>query len=190
MISLYSISIPPLLRGLHNISAILTKALAQATSTNVDPKTYLTSRLHPTMHPFAMQIFLLVKMASSVPHDLNPSLPCPSLPSPTDSTTTASFDALFALLDTMIKYLESIDPAEINSREKEAVKLTVPRAWNRDIVRVEYEAVDYVTMHAAPYFWFHVSVAYGLLRKEGTDLGKADFLNAAGLKEWMVEPME
>ncbi|KAL1593400.1 hypothetical protein SLS60_011008 [Paraconiothyrium brasiliense] len=111
---------------------------------------------------------------------INPSLPPSPLP-PLEENPT--FDTLISRIAAAIDYLEAVAPEQLDGREEAAVKLRIDRRkWAGNFAYVEYGAVEFVQVHAHPYFWFHVVTAYDLLRAGGVELGKLDFLNAAGLK--------
>lgn len=178
MTSFHAICISPLIRAMYNISAIIEKARAS----DLDAPTLLTSRLHPTMAPFTAQIKFFTSTVTSFPSMINPSLPLSPLSELEDNPT---FDILLSRIATAISYLESIAPEDLNGRENAHVQLRLDRrAWAGDVVYIDYEAVDYVQMHVHPNFWFHITTAYDLLRAGGLELGKPDFINAAGLKKW------
>ncbi|KAK7185249.1 hypothetical protein DPSP01_000890 [Paraphaeosphaeria sporulosa] len=178
MTSFHALAIPPLIRGMHNISAILKRAQAS----DLDAATILTSRIHPTMRPFTFQIKSLTDTVARIPNQINPSLPPSPLP---DLEENPTFDILLSRIAAAISYIESIAPEDLNGREDADVKLRVDRkSWAGDVVYVEYQALEFVQIHAHPNFWFHVTTAYDLLRAAGLDIGKPDFLNAAGLKTW------
>jgi hypothetical protein len=178
MTSLHALTIPPLVRGMHNISAIMKKAQASG----IDTATILAARIHPTMLPFSYQIKFLCDIAARIPHDINPSLAPSPLPPFEESPT---FDNLFSRITAAINYMESFAPEDFDGREDAVVKLRIDRrGWAGDIGYVEYSALEFVQMHAHPYFWFHVTTAYNLLRAGNVDIGKIDFLNGAGLKAW------
>ncbi|KAF2451903.1 hypothetical protein P171DRAFT_478923 [Karstenula rhodostoma CBS 690.94] len=179
MTSLHALAVPPLIRGMQNISAILKKAQAS----DLDAATILSSRIHPTMYPFTYQIKCLTDVAVRMPQEINPSLP-PFLLQPFEGDPT--FDTLLSRITTAINYLDSITPEDLNGREDVVVKLRIDRrGWAGNVVYVEYDgAVEFVQTHIHPYFWFHVTTTYDLLRAAGLELGKVDFLNAAGFKTW------
>ncbi|KAL5398578.1 hypothetical protein PMIN04_002251 [Paraphaeosphaeria minitans] len=178
MASLHALAIPPLIRGMQNIAAILKRAQAS----DLDVATILTSRVHPTMRPFTFQIKSLTDTATHIPSQINPSLPRSPLP---DLEKNSSFDTLLSRIAAAVSHLEVIAPEELNEREDTKVKLRVDRrSWDGDVAYVEYVALEFVQMHAHANFWFHVTTAYNLLRAAGLEIGKPDFLNAAGLKTW------
>lgn len=176
MTSLHTLAITPVLRGLHNITAILKKAQ----DSDIDPAAIITSRIHPNMLPFATQISFFCIMASGIPSALNPALPSSPLDPLEDEPT---LDTLISRIAKTISFLDSIAPEDLNGREDFVVKLDL----SAGTVHVEFSAVEYVGLHIHPNFWFHVVTTYNLLRGLGLDIGKGDFLNGAKLHEWKVQ---
>jgi hypothetical protein len=164
-------ALSPLIRSLRNVLLILRKAEAHAAANSVDPTDYTTARLYPDMHDFCYQVYTLTKTAAEISSAINPSNP--TLPLPNDETT---FPALIARVEKALAFAVAIDPESLAGRETEPVVVTVTGG-----TQVRYAtAVDYVTRHAHPDFWFHATVMYSLLRMKGVPVGKIDFLNGTG----------
>jgi len=176
MISLYAIAIPSIINGLKNTIAVLTKATNQASAESIDLQTYLSSRLHPTMADLPKQIYYITDNAKTMPVRLNPSLTVLNLPEDPDTT----FPAMFERLKKTIEYLESIKAEDIDGREDEDVFMNVPGPGGA-LQQLKFTPVQYLSIFVQPNFWFHVTTAYGILRKEGVELTKLDYLNGAQL---------
>jgi hypothetical protein len=176
MISLYAIALPPIIGGLKNTVAFLTKAMDQASAKNIDLQTFLSARLHPTMADLPKQIHYITFSAKEIPVRLNPSLAALELPDTPDTT----FPELLERLKKTIEYLESIKAESIDGREDEDVFVDRPGPGGATI-QLKFTPVQYLCGLAQPNFWFHVTTAYGLLRREGVDLAKMDYLNGAQL---------
>jgi hypothetical protein len=170
-------ALSPLIRSLRNVLLILRKAEAYAAANSVDPTDYTTARLYPDMHDFCYQVHALTKTAADISSAINPSNP--TLPLPNDETT---FPTLIARVEKALAFADAIDPESLAARETEPVVVTVA-----GVTQVRYAtAVDYVTRHAHPDFWFHATVMYSLLRIKGVPVGKIDFLNGAGDMEFKL----
>jgi hypothetical protein len=173
----HAYALSPLIRSLRNVLLILRKAEAHAAAHSVDPTDYTTARLYPDMHDFCYQVYTLTKTAVEISSAINPSNP--TLPLPNDETT---FPALIARVEKALAFTDAIDPESLAGRETEPVVVTVTGG-----AQVRYPtAVDYVTRHAHPDFWFHTTVMYSLLRMKGVPVGKIDFLNGAGDMEFKL----
>jgi hypothetical protein len=170
-------ALSPLLRSLRNILLILRKAEAHAAANSVDPTDYTTARLYPDMHDLCYQVYSLTNTAAEIASAINPSNP--TLTQPHDETT---LPALIARVEKALAFAETIDPSSLAGRETEPVVITVAGG-----AQARYAtAVDYVTRHAHPNFWFHTTVMYSLLRMKGVPVGKIDFLNGTGDMEFKM----
>ncbi|KAF2643885.1 hypothetical protein P280DRAFT_466609 [Massarina eburnea CBS 473.64] len=162
--SLYDLSIVPIIHGLKNTAAILQKGINHAKATNTPLDTFLTARLHSTMEAFPYQIHRLTDSAKGIPPRLNPSIAPLTLPD-----VEVTFADLLTRIKKTIEYLEAVKKEDIDG--KEGVEVTLP------FTEQKFTGLTYVGLFALPNFWFHVTVVYGLLRKEGVDVGKSDYLN-------------
>ena len=167
-LSMYQASVPVFVRGLTNLRAILAKARSHAESKKIDPAVLLASRLYPDMHPLTRQVqiasdaakFCLARLA-----DVEP----PSFP---DSETT--FEELDERLAKTIAYVKEFDAAKLAGSDERVVKLNM-----RDGT-LEFPGMTYLLHFAVPNFFFHVTTAYGILRHNGVELGKVDYLGKPG----------
>ena len=162
-LSLYDASIPVYLQMLRNLSAIMDKAEAQGG----DLAAYMEARLAPDMHPFSRQI----QMASDAAKGGAARLAGVAPPSMPDTETT--WPELKARLQKTIDFLSSIKPEQVNGDETRTVELPLPGRT------MTFTAKDFLFNFGLPNFFFHVTTAYGLLRKQGVPLGKMDFLAGA-----------
>lgn len=167
-LSMYQASVPVLVRGLTNLRAILAKARAHAEAKKIDPAVLLASRLYPDMHPLTRQVqiasdaakFCLARLA-----DVEP----PSFP---DTETT--FEELDERLAKTIAYVQEFDAAKLAGSDERIVKLNM-----RDGT-LEFPGMNYLLHFAVPNFFFHVTTAYDILRHNGVELGKFDYLGKPG----------
>ena len=162
-LSLYDASIPVYLQMLRNLSAIMDKAEAQGG----DLAAYMEARLAPDMHPFSRQI----QMASDAAKGGAARLAGVAPPSMPDTETT--WAELKERLAKTIDFVSSIKPEQVNGDENRTVELPLPGRT------MTFTARDFLFNFGLPNFFFHVTTAYGLLRKEGVPLGKMDFLAGA-----------
>ena len=162
-LSLYDASIPVYLQMLRNLSAIMDKAQAAGG----DLATYMEARLAPDMHPFTRQIQMASDAAKAGAARLAGVTP-PSMPD-----TEATWPELKARLQKTIDFVGSITPEQVNGDETRTIELPLPGRT------MTFTARDFLFNFSLPNFLFHVTTAYGLLRKEGVPLGKMDFLAGA-----------
>lgn len=174
MTSLYTIAIPPVIGGLKNAAAILTKAINQAEAENIDKQTYLSARLHPTMADLPKQIYYITNATKVIPSLLNPSIAKLELSNDPDTT----FPEMLARLKKTYEYLESINKEDIDGRENEEVKINIiaPGGATREL---KFTPIAYCLEFVQPNFWFHVAITYGILRKENVSLMKRDYLSGS-----------
>ncbi len=163
-LALYDVSIPLYINGLQNLLAIIDKSRAHAGEAI---EGWLEARLIADMHPLARQIQMVSDAAKGGAARLAGQEP-PSMP---DTETT--LDELRARLEKTLAFVESIRPEQVNGREGETVELKFPNG------SMSFTAKDFLLNFSLPNFYFHLVMAYGLLRKEGAPIGKMDFLAGA-----------
>jgi uncharacterized protein len=165
-ISMYDICIPALTRGLTNMSAFLDKAAAHAEARKFDSANLAQSRLFPDMHPLSRQVQIACDTAKGAAGRLA------QVEIPTHADTETTLAELKARIAKTNEFLKSITPAQMQGAESREVELKVRNgAW-------KFTGVSYLTDFVLPNFYFHVSVVYSLLRNNGVELGKGDFLGA------------
>jgi len=165
-ISLYDFSIPALIKGLTNMSAILDKAAAYATAKKIDPIVLAQVRLFPDMHPLSRQVQIACDTAKGAAGRLAAS----EAPKHEDNETTLV--ELKARIGKTVDYLKTITAAQVNGDDSRAIEIKFPNgAW-------KFTAKSYLTDFVLPNFYFHESMVYALLRKGGLEIGKGDFLGA------------
>ncbi len=165
--SIYDASIPPMIHSLESLSKILDKAVAQAKSEDKDLTALLEARLAPDMHPLTRQIQIASDAAKGCAARLAGIEP-PSFP---DSEQT--FADLHARIAKTVEYLKSIKPEQLSGAETRAITLKTPQRT------LEFTGRDFLTTFALPNFYFHVTVAYALLRHSGIAIGKIEYLGGA-----------
>ena len=166
-LSLYDISVPALVRGLENLSHQIDIAIAHAGDTGMDAGELVQARLAPDMLNFAGQ----VQRASDTAKFGAARLSGGQAPSFADEETT--LDALQARIAATIEYLRSVPAGAIAGQEAREIRFN---AGKRELL---FTGADYVRAFLLPNFYFHVTVAYALLRHKGVPLGKLDFLRGA-----------
>ncbi len=165
-ITMHSASVPVFARMLGNVGAWLDKAEAHAQARKFDSAVYLSARLAPDMLPFSKQIQIACDTAKFAVARLA------AVESPKFEDNETDLAALRARIDKTITYVQSVPAAQIDGSESRDV--IVPR---RD-ASFTLKGEAYLTSYALPNFYFHVTTAYALLRHNGVELGKADYLGA------------
>lgn len=162
--SIYEASIPPMIRMLQNLSNILDKAVAQAEAEDRDLAGLLEARLAPDMFPFTRQIQVVSDSAKGCAARLA-SMEPPSMP---DTETT--FPELQQRIAKTIDFLTGIPPEQLSGAEDRRITLKFPQG------EMTFSGRDFLTGFALPNFYFHITVAYALLRHRGIGIGKMDYL--------------
>ena len=160
---LYDASAPVFVRALTNLSALMDKALAQG----FDEAKLLEARLAPDMRPFSSQIQLASDSAKGAVARLT------GTDNPSMADTETSFAELKARIDATVAFIGSADETAFEGGENRDVVLKFPGGEQH------FKGGAYLTGFALPNFFFHVSMAYALLRAAGVEIGKRDYLGAA-----------
>jgi hypothetical protein len=163
-IPMYDATAPVLLRFLGNIGKWLDKAEATAAEKKFDTAVLVRARLAPDMHDLARQIQIATDNAKGCVARLAGEEP----PKYEDNETTLA--ELRARLTKTMDYIASFKPEQFAGSETRDVVLKFPT------MTLEFKGSDYVTSFLLPNFYFHVSMAYAILRHNGVPVGKLDFL--------------
>jgi hypothetical protein len=163
-ISMYQASIPTISRALNNLIAVLEKGAAHAEAKKIDPAVLLNSRLYPDMFPLVKQ----VQIASDVSKGGSARLAQVDPPSYEDNE--ASFADLVARLRKTIAFLETLKPEQIDGAEGRTV------TWKTQTATRSMQGMPYLLNHVLPNVFFHSATAYDILRHNGVEIGKQDFL--------------
>jgi hypothetical protein len=163
-LSMYQASVPVFLRGLENLAAILAKAAVHAEAKKIDPAVFVNARLAPDMLALARQ----VQIASDSAKGCVARLAGVDVPSFADTETT--FPELQARVAKTIDFLKGFKAAQIDGSEERVCILKTRTD------EIKHRGQDYLFKLALPNFFFHVTTAYDILRHNGVELGKADYL--------------
>jgi hypothetical protein len=163
-LSMYQASLPVFIRMLGNLSAILDKAAAHAEAKKIDPAFLIRDRLAPDMLPFSFQVQTATDTAKGCAARLA------GIEAPSFADTEATFPELKERIAKTLTFLKSVTAAQIDGSEERPITLKM-RAGE-----LKFQGQDYLLHFALPNFYFHVATAYSILRHNGVELGKADFL--------------
>lgn len=163
-LSMYDASVPVFVRMLNNLASILTKGAAHAEARKIDPKVLLGSRLYPDMFPLVRQVQIATDSAKTGAARIA-GLEAPAFP---DTETT--FEELIERVRTTVTYLESLTPEQFTGAHTRMVTWQTRSSTNSMI------GLAYLLNHATPNLYFHITTAYDILRHNGVELGKRDFL--------------
>lgn len=166
--SMYEASIPAFIHTLGTLKTILQKGQAHAEARKFDPTVLVSSRLFPDMFALARQ----VQIASDVAKGAAARLAGVEPPKFEDIET--SFPELIARIDKTVDYLKGFKPSQIDGTEERTITITIPRAT------LTFTGVKFLRHWALPNLFFHVVTTYNLLRHNGVEIGKADYLGQIG----------
>ena len=163
-LSMYQASVPVFAHMLGNLSTILDKGAADAEARKIDPAVFINSRLAPDMHPLNRQVQIASDAAKGCVARLAGIEP-PSFP---DTETT--FPELKERIAKTVTFVQSIDAKQIDGTEERDITLKFPGG------EFNLKGQAFLLNFALPNLYFHVATAYDILRQNGVQIGKRDFL--------------
>jgi hypothetical protein len=167
---LYDATVPQFTKMLTNLSRFFDKASAWGEARKFDPETLLNARLAPDMLPLLRQVLIACDTAKLGVSRLT------GKEAPKHDDTEKSIGELRARIEDTIAYLGTFERKDFEGATER--RITQPR-WNGKSLSGE----QYALQHMMPNFYFHVATAYGILRHNGVDLGKGDYLGAMPFRE-------
>ncbi|WP_204508189.1 DUF1993 domain-containing protein [Aestuariivirga litoralis] len=162
--NMYDASVPVFVHFLRSLSVILKKAEVHCTAKKIDPSVILSARLFPDMFPLTRQ----VQIASDAAKGAGARLTGMAVPSWADEER--SFEELQARIARTIAFLSDLKAEQFDGAETREISL---KAGGREL---NFKGFAYLETWAKPNFYFHVTTAYAILRHNGIELGKPDFL--------------
>ncbi len=166
-LSMYQASIPVLIHNLKTLAAILKKGADHARARGIEPAVLLNARLFPDMFPLLRQVQIATDMAKGGGARLA-GVEIPSFPD-----TEASFPELQQRITRTVAFLKSIKPERLEGSKQREVNLQMRMG------AVSFTGQSYLLGWVIPNVYFHVTTAYNILRHNGVELGKWDFLGKA-----------
>ncbi len=161
---MYQASAPRFSNTLKNLSAILDKAQAHAEMRKIDPLVLASARLFPDMFALARQVQIACDTAKGAVGRLA------GLEIPKHEDTETGFAELKARIAKTLDFIGSVKPAQIDGSEERDIAL---KLQGREVT---FKGMQYLLGFALPNFYFHVATAYNILRHNGVELGKRDFI--------------
>ena len=166
--SFHDIAVSAYLQILGSLTGILTKAEAHCTAKKIQPEVLLGARLYPDMLPLSKQIQLACDFAAKGCARLTGS----EVPSVPDTETT--FEELKQRLAKTIDYVKAYKPAQFDGAD--ARDVTFPAGPDKSITM---KGQQFLGSFSLPNFYFHAATAHGILRHNGVEVGKRDFLGVS-----------
>lgn len=163
-ISIYDLTVPVFSKLLLAMRATLEKGEADAHARNIDPDVYLHGRLAPDMFDMTRQVQIVTDQVKGGLARLA-GREVPSWPD-----DEASFADLYARIDKTLEFAKTFGPGDFEGAETRDIELKFPQ------VSFSFVGQEYLLEFVLPNFYFHMTAAYAILRHNGVDVGKRDFL--------------
>jgi hypothetical protein len=163
-ISMYQASVPAFVRALGNLRVILEKGAAHAAAKQYKPEVLLNSRLAPDMFPLTRQVQIVTDQIKGSSARLA------GVEVPKFEDNEASFEDLYARIDKTLAFINSLKPEQIDGSEERHITLPSPRG------AMEFKGQPYLLFFVYPNVYFHCTTAYAILRHNGVEVGKMDFI--------------
>jgi uncharacterized protein len=164
-ISLYAASVPVFKQMLKSMSTILSKAEAHAGTMKIEPDALLHARLFPDMFPLIKQVQIAADFARGVTACLA------GVDVPAYDSDEQSFADLQAMIAKTLAFLDSFLPAQIDGQEGREIVLRPGTPKEK-----KFNGQSYLLSYALPQFFFHVTTTYAILRHNGVEIGKRDYM--------------
>lgn len=161
---MYESSIPVLTHFLNNLSLILDKAEAHCEARKINPDALLQARLFPDMFPLARQVMLVTDFSKGIGARLS------GVPVPSYEDTERTFAELKARIAKTSAFINGLDKASFAGAADRPVTLKVAGQ------ELSFKGSEYLSKFALPNFFFHLTTAYNILRHNGLEIGKADYM--------------
>lgn len=163
-ISMYTLTVPPLVRILNNLSGVLKKGAAHAEARKIDPLVLTAGRLYPDMYPLTRQVYIATDMSKGCGARLA------GVEVPKYDDVETAFPELVARIDKTLAFLNGFTADQIDGSETKDIQLKIGGSL------LEMKGLDYVLNFVKPNVYFHVTTAYNILRHNGVELGKRDYI--------------
>lgn len=163
-LSMYSASVPVFRQVLNSLLAILDKAENHAAEKKIDPQALLQFRLYPDMLPFTRQIQIACDFAKGCSARLG------GMDVPAYEDNERSFAELKARIAKTLAFIDTVPAEEITGSEQRAITTGSGEKTKH------FTGQTYLLHYALPHFFFHATTAYDILRHNGVEIGKKDFI--------------
>lgn len=164
-ISMQAMSVDVFISMLTSLSEILDKGAEHAQAAHLD---LINARLAPDMYPLSQQVRIACDQARNGVARITGAAPTVS------ADEDKTFDDLKARIAGTIEFLRSVRAPDFEGAEERDCSIPGPNG-----IVFQMNGLEFLRAWALPNFYFHVSTAYGILRHNGVDLGKKDYLSQA-----------
>jgi hypothetical protein len=163
-LTMYQASIPAFVRMLGNLSAILDKAAVHAEAKKIDPAVFVNARLAPDMFPLSRQVQIATDMVKGCAARLA------GIEAPRYEDNETTFAELQARIDKTKAFIQSVNASQIDGSEERPITL---KFGSREL---SFLGQPYLLDFVLPNFHFHLSMTYAILRHNGVEIGKKDYV--------------
>lgn len=164
-ISMYQASAPIFVQFLTSLSNVLDKAAAHAEAKKIDPSVLVNARLFPDMFALVRQVRAATDHAASACGKLA------GVDPPQFSNSETTIPELKDRIARTIEFIRGLKPSQIDGSEDKTITFTFPSGATR-----EFTGQSLLLNFSLPNFYFHVTTAYNILRHNGVEIGKRDFM--------------
>lgn len=165
-LSYYQATVPVFVHGLRQLAHLLDKAQAHANAQGLDPSTLIQARLAEDMYPLSAQVQRASDTAKLSVKRLS------EHPAPSMEDNETRFEQLQARIQATVDYLQSVPPESLEADRRITLKFGA--------VQAHFDSARYIAEFALPNFFFHITTAYAILRQQGVQIGKLDYLGRIG----------
>jgi hypothetical protein len=166
-VSMYPISVPVFIKHLNGLAGCLKKAQAYYAGKKFDEASLMSQRFFPDMFTFAKQVQVMTDHAKSCTANLA------GMEAPKYEDNEKSLADLVARIEKTVEFLKSVKPAQIDGTEDKAINI---KLRDREL---NMKGLEFLLNRSLPNFYFHATTAYDILRNNGVEIGKRDFMGAA-----------
>jgi hypothetical protein len=163
---MYQASVPSFIRMLTNLAGVLAKGAAHAEAKKIDPVVLVNGRLFPDMFPLARQVMIVTDNAKGGAARLA------GLEPPKYEDNESSFPELIGRIDKTVAFLKTFKPDQIDGSEERTITLKLGKET------MTFQGLPYLLNLVLPNIYFHSVTAYNILRHNGVDVGKKDYLGS------------
>jgi hypothetical protein len=165
---MYQASVPRLVSVLNNLANILDKAQAHVDANKLSTESLTTARLFPDMFEMSRQVQIATDAAKGVIEKLS------EVEAPVFEDNEKTLPELKARVVKTVQYLESVAPEKLDGTGDKQI------VTKRGTKETHYTGTEYLLDHGFPNFYFHVTTCYNILRHNGLQIGKRDYLGHPG----------
>ncbi|RHZ66729.1 DUF1993 domain-containing protein [Aspergillus thermomutatus] len=162
--SLYTYTVPTYLKGLETLTLLLKKAEDYAKEKNIPLSDFVEARLYPDMKPLSFQV---QSVSNTAKNSVSRLAGTEGVPMEDNETT---FEEFYARIDRTIEVIKAVDPKLFEGRDHAEIHVKF------GTYEATFTGESYVNRFGLPNFFFHLNIAYAILRSKGVPIGKLDYL--------------